>query len=495
MASPLGPPPPPRASASAAAAPPTPQEIERKLGSPSLPPTTMGAASPSLAALSTSLETPGGFALLERRGSLASRRTSMISSTADDESDAHDPTTSSSSASHAAFASSGGAPLRTSPPSFLAPTTSTTSTTSTSTATTATASSSSHPQQHPHAQHHLALQSISETDDALGEGDGDGGCASDESDASSLGGLERRREGAFAVPAGQGHGHGQGQAQGRARAFDLAPVRTGSGADGASGARGAGGGGRGGLSDNVALKSGYLMKKGERRKAWKKRWFVLRGGQLAMYKSDKEYRLLRLIPLSDIHAVAPISLKKHAHAFGIVTPRRTYYVHADSSPEAHAWCRALDAARSDEASRATVNSVETPTPTPTPRGGASPAATPRGGSFEGARAGAAGAAAGTAARGTAARAQQEDDDERERDEDEGSEGEYLAHGHGLGLDDGGSTTPRALVQHGAAEYAPSGPSSSSSAAVNIPGSTTTSAPAFGNPHAPGSSYASTGASS
>jgi len=29
------------------------------------------------------------------------------------------------------------------------------------------------------------------------------------------------------------------------------------------------------------------MKKGERRKAWKKRWFVLRGGQLAMYKSDK----------------------------------------------------------------------------------------------------------------------------------------------------------------------------------------------------------------
>lgn len=43
----------------------------------------------------------------------------------------------------------------------------------------------------------------------------------------------------------------------------------------------------GGLSENVTLKSGYLMKKGERRKAWKKRWFVLRGGQLAMYKTDK----------------------------------------------------------------------------------------------------------------------------------------------------------------------------------------------------------------
>lgn len=41
------------------------------------------------------------------------------------------------------------------------------------------------------------------------------------------------------------------------------------------------------VSENVAVKSGYLMKKGERRKAWKKRWFVLRGGQVAMYKSDK----------------------------------------------------------------------------------------------------------------------------------------------------------------------------------------------------------------
>ena len=41
------------------------------------------------------------------------------------------------------------------------------------------------------------------------------------------------------------------------------------------------------LSESVAVRSGYLMKKGERRKAWKKRWFVLRGGQVAMYKSDK----------------------------------------------------------------------------------------------------------------------------------------------------------------------------------------------------------------
>ncbi|GAA5896638.1 hypothetical protein JCM8208_004252 [Rhodotorula glutinis] len=474
MASPLGPPTRPSNMTSPAAAPPTPQEIERKLGSPSLPPTALGAASPSLAALSTSLESSAsngaGFGLLERRGSLASRRTSMISSPADDESDApHDPP---SSSSLAAFAASGGAPLRTSPPSF----------TTTATSSTTTTSSSSHPNpHHSQQQHHLALQSISETDDALG-----GASDAEESDASSLGGAHAPQR-SPALGAG---------APGRARTFDLAPVRTGGDASAGGGAgRGAGGAGGegGGLSDNVALRSGYLMKKGERRKAWKKRWFVLRGGQLAMYKSDKEYRLLRLIPLSDIHAVAPISLKKHQHAFGIVTPRRTYYVHADSAPDAHDWCRVLDGARTEYAARATVNSVETP------RGGGSPAETPRQMSFSGgARPGSLGGAAGRGGRGGGAAREQDEDDEGE---DEGSEGKQVQPAHGLGLaDDGGATTPRALAQQQAyeAEYAAPGSSSAASRAVNIPGSSGSSlgaAPAYAPGPAPGSSYASTAASS
>lgn len=41
------------------------------------------------------------------------------------------------------------------------------------------------------------------------------------------------------------------------------------------------------INDSVAQMSGYLFKKGERRRGWKKRWFVLRGGQVAMYKNDK----------------------------------------------------------------------------------------------------------------------------------------------------------------------------------------------------------------
>ncbi|KAG8934759.1 hypothetical protein FRC01_000440 [Tulasnella sp. 417] len=99
------------------------------------------------------------------------------------------------------------------------------------------------------------------------------------------------------------------------------------------------------LNDECAMKDGYLYKKGERRKTWKKRWFVLRQTQLSYYKTNKEYKLLRLLPLSEVHCVTPVTLKRHDHAFGIVTPARTYYVQADSAAEADSWVRALNEAK------------------------------------------------------------------------------------------------------------------------------------------------------
>lgn len=95
---------------------------------------------------------------------------------------------------------------------------------------------------------------------------------------------------------------------------------------------------------------------------------------------NKEYRLLRLIPLFDIHAVAPVELKKHPHAFGIVTPRRTYYVTADSASEVQSWCRKIEAAKAEYAARATRLSLDTPTGTeeyPTPVAGTTPIPSPR----------------------------------------------------------------------------------------------------------------------
>lgn len=89
---------------------------------------------------------------------------------------------------------------------------------------------------------------------------------------------------------------------------------------------------------------------------------------------------MRLIPLFDIHAVAPVELKKHSHAFGIVTPRRTYYVTADSASEVQSWCRQIEAAKAEYAARATRLSLDTPTGTeeyPTPVAGTTPIPSPR----------------------------------------------------------------------------------------------------------------------
>ncbi|KAJ3278803.1 hypothetical protein HK104_002008, partial [Borealophlyctis nickersoniae] len=99
-----------------------------------------------------------------------------------------------------------------------------------------------------------------------------------------------------------------------------------------------------GLKNEAAVKSGYLKKKGEKRRTWKKRWFVLRPTRLAYYKNEKEYELLGIVHLKDIHMTAEVELKKRQNVFGLVTKQRTYYVQAASEQDMHEWVVALRAA-------------------------------------------------------------------------------------------------------------------------------------------------------
>ncbi|KAG0150277.1 hypothetical protein CROQUDRAFT_38563 [Cronartium quercuum f. sp. fusiforme G11] len=93
----------------------------------------------------------------------------------------------------------------------------------------------------------------------------------------------------------------------------------------------------GDMENEEIIQDGYLEKKGERRKRWQKRWFVLRKTSLVYYKNDKEYRLLRMIPLTDIHTCAEVQVKQHDYTFGIVTSARTYYVRAKTRAERDTW--------------------------------------------------------------------------------------------------------------------------------------------------------------
>ncbi|KAH8100965.1 PH-domain-containing protein [Cristinia sonorae] len=117
------------------------------------------------------------------------------------------------------------------------------------------------------------------------------------------------------------------------------------------------------LHDTV-LKTGYLWKKGERRKTWKKRWFVLRPAHLAYYKTSAEYKLLRLLDLADVHSCTPVTLKNHANTFGMVSPTRTFYLQAANPHDVQEWVNAITAAKQSFLATSTQNSA-TAVPTAT----------------------------------------------------------------------------------------------------------------------------------
>ncbi|KAF9451914.1 PH domain-like protein [Macrolepiota fuliginosa MF-IS2] len=108
---------------------------------------------------------------------------------------------------------------------------------------------------------------------------------------------------------------------------------------------------------DTTIKSGYLSKKGERRKTWKKRWFVLRPSHLAFYKNEAEYKLLRLLDLGDVHSCVPVQLKRHDNAFGLILPKRTYYLQAGSAADVQAWVQAIEEARQTLMATSTQNST------------------------------------------------------------------------------------------------------------------------------------------
>ncbi|KAJ7650026.1 pleckstrin-like protein [Roridomyces roridus] len=120
-----------------------------------------------------------------------------------------------------------------------------------------------------------------------------------------------------------------------------------------------------GSAEESVIKAGYLWKKGERRKTWKKRWFVLRPAHLAFYKTAAEYQLLRLLDLSDVHSCTKVALKRHENTFGLVSPVRTFYLQAKNPTEVQDWVKAIDDARQ---ALVAVSTGSSSNPIPIPRG-------------------------------------------------------------------------------------------------------------------------------
>jgi hypothetical protein len=81
---------------------------------------------------------------------------------------------------------------------------------------------------------------------------------------------------------------------------------------------------------------------------------------LAVYKTDQEYVLLRMLDMHDVHSATVVALKKHVNTFALVTPSRTYYLQAEDSDECNAWVKALNEVRAKLREEGLTPLVQTP---------------------------------------------------------------------------------------------------------------------------------------
>ncbi|CAH1262661.1 PLEKHH1 [Branchiostoma lanceolatum] len=87
-------------------------------------------------------------------------------------------------------------------------------------------------------------------------------------------------------------------------------------------------------------KCGYLTKLGGRLKCWKRRWFVLRNGELSYYKSPSDVHRKPQGRI-ELDGLCKIARTEGNCTFEIVTEKKTYYLTADSTSAMEEWIRVL----------------------------------------------------------------------------------------------------------------------------------------------------------
>ncbi|XP_053315691.1 pleckstrin homology domain-containing family H member 2 [Spea bombifrons] len=87
-------------------------------------------------------------------------------------------------------------------------------------------------------------------------------------------------------------------------------------------------------------KSGYLLKMGGKIKTWKRRWFVLKGGELLYYKSPSDV-IRKPQGQIELNSSSHIVKGDGKQTIQLVTEKRTYYLTADSPNILDEWVRVL----------------------------------------------------------------------------------------------------------------------------------------------------------
>ncbi|XP_003962303.1 pleckstrin homology domain-containing family H member 1 [Takifugu rubripes] len=90
----------------------------------------------------------------------------------------------------------------------------------------------------------------------------------------------------------------------------------------------------------VLEKSGYLLKMGNRVKAWKRRWFILRNGEILYYKSPSDV-IRKPQGQIELNSCCRIVRGEGAQTFQLITEKKTFYLTADSPNILEDWIRVL----------------------------------------------------------------------------------------------------------------------------------------------------------
>uniref|UniRef100_A0A8C8JB06 Uncharacterized protein n=1 Tax=Oncorhynchus tshawytscha TaxID=74940 RepID=A0A8C8JB06_ONCTS len=87
-------------------------------------------------------------------------------------------------------------------------------------------------------------------------------------------------------------------------------------------------------------KSGYLLKMGSQVKAWKRRWFILRNGEILYYKSPSDV-IRKPQGQMELNSSCRIVRGEGAQTFQLITEKKTFYLTADSPNILEEWIRVL----------------------------------------------------------------------------------------------------------------------------------------------------------
>ncbi|KAK9235651.1 hypothetical protein V1525DRAFT_427694 [Lipomyces kononenkoae] len=100
------------------------------------------------------------------------------------------------------------------------------------------------------------------------------------------------------------------------------------------------------LEKDRVLESGYLLRLVKRYNQWRKKWVVLRKGSIAFYKSEDEYKPLKIVPLDhviDVMEIDPMSRSKQ-YCLQIILPEKRLRLCANTEEDLTRWLVAIKAA-------------------------------------------------------------------------------------------------------------------------------------------------------